>query len=583
MIVILALILFPAASLPASASPSIEMSPEKGPSGTDVYVNGSGFDPLSRVTLTFDDEDIATNPDSVMTDVMGRFEASFEVPDSARSGENTVTATSHGIIMSSSASSIFTVDVVNNSEPVESTPTEPVAYSQSLSTDEDEEKEIILRGSDDDGDTLSFKIVNSPSHGMLKGLDPSTGSITYYPNHDYFGKDTFTFKVTSGNADSDPAIVSIHVAPINDAPTLDDTIVKIEEDTKAKITLTAADVDSSAVYFYLVDTPDHGELSPMISRGAYSAEVTYTPRENYNGTDVFKLRLNDKEEYSDIEEVGITITPTNDAPFAISAEITTKEDQRVSFSLSASDNDGDTLTYMISSGPSHGTLTGTAPNLEYTPSSTYHGYDDFTFKATDGVADSNVAKVSILIAEIAKEPSTQVPPMNPATPVSNSAQAIRDNQPPRLVVPISPIEASTTSSWIGTAVTFNVSAQDSHDGEIIPLCSPASGSRFPVGKVNVVCSAKDSAGNTSTKSFVVAVELVGNNSNQSLPALLSASIVAVILGIAAYGGLRVTGRTEFLFKLMSWIWARLNRISLFLYNCIWKVMDRLRPLVKNST
>ena len=46
--------------------------------------------------------------------------------------------------------------------------------------------------------------------------------------------------------------------------------------------------------------------------------------------------------------------------------------------------------------PSHGTLTGTAPNLIYTPSANYGGADSFTFKANNGT-DSNIATITITV------------------------------------------------------------------------------------------------------------------------------------------------------------------------------------------
>ena len=64
------------------------------------------------------------------------------------------------------------------------------------------------------------------------------------------------------------------------------------------------------------------------------------------------------------------------------------EDVAKAFTLVASDPDGDALTYIIISGPSHGTLSGTAPNLTYTPAANYNGSDSFTFKVNDGTVDS---------------------------------------------------------------------------------------------------------------------------------------------------------------------------------------------------
>ncbi len=65
--------------------------------------------------------------------------------------------------------------------------------------------------------------------------------------------------------------------------------------------------------------------------------------------------------------------------------------------LTGSDPDGDTLEFFVVAGPSHGTLSGTAPNLTYTPVSGYSGSDSFTFKAFDGWNDSNIATVSITV------------------------------------------------------------------------------------------------------------------------------------------------------------------------------------------
>ena len=66
--------------------------------------------------------------------------------------------------------------------------------------------------------------------------------------------------------------------------------------------------------------------------------------------------------------------------------------------------EGSRLTYAIVTGPAHGTLTGTAPNLTYTPAANYNGPDSFTFKANDGSADSNVATVSITVTPVNDAP-----------------------------------------------------------------------------------------------------------------------------------------------------------------------------------
>jgi VCBS repeat-containing protein len=95
----------------------------------------------------------------------------------------------------------------------------------------------------------------------------------------------------------------------------------------------------------------------------------------------------------------------NHAPVASAQSVTTLEDAAKAIVLSATDADGDTLTYAIVGAPAHGTLTGAAPNMTYTPIAGYNGADSFTFKANDGTADSAPAAVSIAITAVNDAPS----------------------------------------------------------------------------------------------------------------------------------------------------------------------------------
>jgi predicted extracellular nuclease len=96
------------------------------------------------------------------------------------------------------------------------------------------------------------------------------------------------------------------------------------------------------------------------------------------------------------------------APVADDQSVTTAEDTPVNITLTASDGNNDPLTYSVESQPSHGTLSGTAPNLTYTPAPNYSGPDSFTFKANDGQADSNIATVSITVTPINDAPTIAV-------------------------------------------------------------------------------------------------------------------------------------------------------------------------------
>ncbi|HLL74241.1 MAG TPA: zinc-dependent metalloprotease family protein, partial [Pyrinomonadaceae bacterium] len=93
----------------------------------------------------------------------------------------------------------------------------------------------------------------------------------------------------------------------------------------------------------------------------------------------------------------LVATVCNKPPFAFSQSVTTDEDTPAAVTLDATDPEGNPVTYAVETGPAHGTLSGTAPNLTYTPARDYNGADSFTFRASDGENRSNLATVSITV------------------------------------------------------------------------------------------------------------------------------------------------------------------------------------------
>ena len=102
--------------------------------------------------------------------------------------------------------------------------------------------------------------------------------------------------------------------------------------------------------------------------------------------------------------VTITVLPVNDTPVAVSQSTATLEDTAKAIPLTASDVDGDLLTYRVVSAPAHGVLTGTAPDLTYVPAAGYTGPDAFTFVANDGLVDSLEATVTVDVTHVNHAP-----------------------------------------------------------------------------------------------------------------------------------------------------------------------------------
>ena len=100
----------------------------------------------------------------------------------------------------------------------------------------------------------------------------------------------------------------------------------------------------------------------------------------------------------------------NDAPVAVADSYATNEDTVLTVPATGvlandSDVDGDPLASILVSGPAHGGLTLNANgSFTYTPNANYNGADSFTYKANDGLADSNVATVNITVNSVADAP-----------------------------------------------------------------------------------------------------------------------------------------------------------------------------------
>src|SRR5207247_2141357 len=131
---------------------------------------------------------------------------------------------------------------------------------------------------------------------------------------------------------------------------------------------------------------------------------TYAPAPNFFGSDAFTYKANDGTADSNIATVTITVTSVNDPPAVVNSSYSTSEDSPLNVAApgvlaGSSDIDGDSLTAVLVSGPSHGALTLNADgSFSYAPAANYNGPDSFTFKASDGSADSNVATASISVS-----------------------------------------------------------------------------------------------------------------------------------------------------------------------------------------
>jgi hypothetical protein len=375
----------------------------------------------------------------------------------------------------------------------------PVASPQSVTVSEDASVRITLTGTDANADSLHFAVVTPPAHGVLTGSPPE---LAYLPNADFVGADSFTFRASDGEADSGPAAVSILVSPVNDAPTFvpGGDLVVAEDSGPQVISAWATGISAGpdneadqALHFTIdFDNPTLFSTPPAL---APSGMLTFAPAPDAHGDAAVTVRLwdtggteNGGVDFSAGHSFRIIVRPVNDVPAAQSQAISVDEDGVAAIHLAASDVDGDPLSFAIVGPPAHGTLTGSPPNLTYTPAADYSGSDRFVFKASDGQADSNLGTVNIAVRPINDTPSAvaQVSPLITLTPDQTDLVVMSPNNSNAVVV----LDASLSSDVEGDSLQFFWS----EEGASVPF---ATGVRvthtFAVGSHTIVLQVSDGA------------------------------------------------------------------------------------------
>jgi len=179
----------------------------------------------------------------------------------------------------------------------------------------DEDRPIILgvlaNDSDVDGDSLTARIVDGPTHGAL--TPNADGTLTYTPGENFNGGDSFTYVANDGALNSNVATVDLTINAVNDAPTAENDLFESDEDmaVSGNVLDNDNDVDGDALTATKLTDPANGTL-------VFNADgtFTYTPDADWFGVDSFTYKLNDGAEDSSVATVTLDVAPVNDAPVA---------------------------------------------------------------------------------------------------------------------------------------------------------------------------------------------------------------------------------------------------------------------------
>ena len=283
----------------------------------------------------------------------------------------------------------------------------PVAQNGTLSTNQDTATAGTLAATDPDGDSLTFSVVTQGALGTVAITNAATGAYTYTPTAGARGSDTFTFQVADAGGLTSTASIAVTVIAVNHAPVAQNGTLSTNQDTAATGSLTATDPDGDSLAFSVTT---QGALGTVAITNAATGAYTYTPTAGARGSDTFTFRVADAGGLTSTASIAVTVIAVNHAPVAQNGTLSTNQDTAATGSLTATDPDGDSLAFSVTTQGALGTvaITNAATGAyTYTPTAGARGSDTFTFRVADAGGLTSTASIAVTIVPVNHAPVAQ--------------------------------------------------------------------------------------------------------------------------------------------------------------------------------
>jgi len=289
---------------------------------------------------------------------------------------------------------------------------------------ENEANVMMIEPADPDGDILTLKLTTPPAHGTVVFQNYAT--VSFSPQKDYYGKDSFTLVANDGKVDSAPIKVDVIVNQVingNAVPYSFDQISKMGEGNRFFLTLSSFDSNWDILTYRIVKQPVNGWLFC-----GTPDHCIYTPRKEFVGTDSFSFVTNDGKNDSNVATVSLELVKsiyTKKYSTTNGQNVTTDQDKPLKITLSGNSQSSCWTEFSIATGPVSGTITGidqygevTYANpsvVTYTPKAGFSGTDSFSIVAMDcSISLSDPATINITVNSTSKD--TVAPVLSAGSP-----------------------------------------------------------------------------------------------------------------------------------------------------------------------
>ncbi|MEK9714079.1 MAG: Ig-like domain-containing protein, partial [Thalassolituus sp.] len=195
---------------------------------------------------------------------------------------------------------------------------------------------------------------------------------------DFNGGGTLTVQVSDGT-DTDSETITVTVTPVNDAPVFSATGTQnVNEDSSETVSLSATDVDGDALTYSI--TSATASLGASVS----GSTLTLNPVANFTGSGSVTVRVSDGT-LNDTDTFTVNVVNQNDAPvLSAIGNQSMNEDTTLNVALSATDIDGDTLSFSVSGSTAQLNASVSGSTLTLAPDTNYTGTGSVTIVVSDG-------------------------------------------------------------------------------------------------------------------------------------------------------------------------------------------------------
>ena len=333
--------------------------------------------------------------------------------------------------VTATATVLVTITAVNDA---------PVANDDIVSAKEDTIVTFnpLNNDADVDANNLTIITVSQPAHGIVTN---NGGSLSYKPDAQYIGVDTFNYTISDGQASSNNAKVTVNITGVNDPPTFtpgnDETIFEDAGGISRPGWASninpgnAGESEQQLTFVVTTDNPPLFAVSPAVD--STSGTLTYTPAENMNGMANVAIYLQDNGgtangglDHSPTHQMKIEVISINDSPnFNGSGDVVVLEDAgavnhaawATGISAGAPNESTQTLTFEVTAHddtlfavqPAIDPLSG---DLTYTPAPNANGSTTLSIRLSDdggtangGSSQSGESNMTVAVTAVNDAPS----------------------------------------------------------------------------------------------------------------------------------------------------------------------------------